>query len=153
MNEVCGPGTNGTTNAAIGNGSEFANTLTNESGGDGWFYDAARGLLGDVDTGLLLHYATGYPQSSCYRYVKKDPGKRVPPPEHMLRALIYPESGEPWLHAFMGGCNSQWWRRHKEALRLLAFMEAGGWKLMGLGNAGKNDGGGRAIKGNGRMDT
>lgn len=90
-------------------GSEFGNTLTSGSDRDSWFYNAAQGLLGDKDTGLHLHYLTGYPQSSCYAYVAKNPEKRRPPPEHLLWVIFRSDQGEPWVRAFMAGCTAKWW--------------------------------------------
>lgn len=76
-----------------------------------WFAPAAQALLGK-DAGLHLHYITGYPESSCYAYVARDPAKRRRPPEHFIRALIRSPQGEPFFLAFMDGCEAPWWQAH-----------------------------------------
>lgn len=74
-----------------------------QSGSD-WFPQAAKVILGK-DAGLHLHYLTGYPERSCYRYAS---GERAPP-ENFLRKLFHSSQGEPFHAAFMHGCGAQWW--------------------------------------------
>jgi hypothetical protein len=97
-----------------------------------WFAKAAWVVLGK-DAGLHLHYLTGYPESTCYAYVTKDPTKRRSPREHFLRKLIRSDQGEPFFNAFMEGCEALWWsewRRQRAvgaaALRAISKHESPG---------------------------
>jgi hypothetical protein len=116
----------------IGNDAGF--TPENGSDADDWFPDVAHDLLGDVDTGLQLHLLTGFSLSSCYAYVCKNPRNRRPVPERMLRALFKSDSGRAWHAAYMGRVNAPFWNDYQEAMKLMAFMRAGGWKLEGAGS-------------------
>lgn len=110
------------TNITLENGSGPLATLTSESDPDAWFFDAAQVLLGK-DAGLHLHYLTGYPQSTCYAYVAKDPRKRRPPPEHLLRVLCHSDQGEPWHDAFMHECKARWWIARQSERKLAALAQ------------------------------
>ena len=92
------------TNATPNIGNELSIALTSGSDPDAWFYEAARDLLGK-DAGLHLHYATGVPERSCYRYAS---GEREVP-VLMLRAILHSDQGAPFLAALMHGCAAQWW--------------------------------------------
>lgn len=111
------------TKATPATGSELQITLISES--DAWFFNAAHDLLGK-DAGLGLHVLTSYPQSTCYAYVAKNPESRRPPPEHMLRTLIYPDTGEPWFWAFMAPCQAQWWLDIKHAVAIKRAIDGVG---------------------------
>lgn len=110
--------------ATPADGSELSNTLASGSDRDGWFGNAARTLLGANDTGLLLHYLTGYPQSSCYAYVARNAEKRRPAPDHLVRKLIHSEQGEPWFNAYMDGCTAQWWLDMQDAVKIKRAIES-----------------------------
>lgn len=114
----------------IGNDAGF--TPENESDADGWFPNVARDLLGTNDTGMQLHLLTGLPLSSCYGYVCNDPKKRRPVSERLLRALFKGNNGQAWLAAYMKrAIGAPFWGDYEEAMRLVAFMKAGGWKREG----------------------
>lgn len=113
------------TNGALAGGSELSTTLASGSGRDAWFFDAAQVLLGK-DAGYTLHLITGYAESSCYAYTAKNSDKRRPVPEHMLRKLIHSEQGEPWLRAFMEGCDASWWADLQHALALKRAIDGVG---------------------------
>lgn len=81
-----------------------------------WFKDVARLLLGK-DAGLHLHYITGYPERSCYYYAK---GER-PLPGDFLHKLFRSPQGEPFLRAFMHGC--EWWQQVERARRIAAQID------------------------------
>lgn len=96
-------------------GSEFGNTPASGSDPEEWFYPAALALLGNKDTGQLLHYESGYPLSSCYAYTTDNAAKRRAIPDHLVRRLIHSERGEPWFNAYMHGCKAKWWiKRERE---------------------------------------
>lgn len=121
----------------IGNDSGF--TPECESNPYEWFPAAARDLLGDKDTGLLLHLESGFPLSSCYAYVKKEQPRAVP--DNLIRKLIHSDHGEPWHRAYMHGCKAQWWVKQQTERRLAElarsiFAELRN-ELEGAGNGSK----------------
>lgn len=77
--------------------------------GSEFFASVCKTIFGK-DAGLHLHYATGVPERSCYRYAS---GEREVP-VLMLRAILHSDQGEPFLAALMDGCAAQWWvdRQH-----------------------------------------
>ena len=97
-----------------------SDTPESESDRDAWFYNAAQSLLGK-DAGFGLHVLTGYPESTCYAYVARNPEKRRPPPEHLLWKLFNRDDGEPWHDAFMHGCKAKWWQRRQKERQLAAL--------------------------------
>lgn len=92
-------------------GSEKSDTLAGESNPHEWFYRAARSLLG-TDAGYGLHILTGYPESSCYAYVARDPAKRRRPPEHFIRKLCHVDEG--FYLAYMRDCRAPWWLEREQ---------------------------------------
>jgi len=74
--------------------------------GSEFFSNACRTIFGK-DAGLHLHYATGVPERSCYRYAS---GEREVP-VLVLRAILHSEQGAPFLAALMDECPAQWWLR------------------------------------------
>jgi hypothetical protein len=111
------------TNVTPAVGSEKSNAPASGSDPDEWFPKAAPILLGDKDTGLLLHYALGrvYPLSSCYAYVQRNRPRAVP--DHLVRKLIRSEQGEPWFRAYMDGCTAQWWLDVQDAIKIKRAIE------------------------------
>ena len=102
-------------NPATGNDSEFAPA----SGSDNpeWLYDAAWAVFGK-EAGAGLHYATGYPLSTCAAYVAHDPDKRRRASEHFVRRLIHSKQGAPFHAAFMHGCTADWWLEYQRYKRM-----------------------------------
>ena len=88
-----------------------------------WFPAASRTILGK-DAGLHLHYATGYPERSCYYYAS---GERAMP-AHFLRKLIHSDHGEPFFHAFMEGSTAPWWIDMQRRLRNADKLDRMEWK-------------------------
>lgn len=93
--------------------SETGITAQTGSGRDLVIANAAKTVLGK-DAGLHLHYITGFPERTCYRYAS---GEREPPMD-FLRALFHSPQGEPFLLAFMEGCTAPWWRSLREQRRV-----------------------------------
>lgn len=85
------------------------------SGSDDWFYEVAVAVFGRKDTGHLLHLATGWPRTSCYAFVARDPEQRRKLPEEFLRILFRSDHGAPFHDAFMSGGTSKWWSDHQRA--------------------------------------
>lgn len=112
----------GATSRAIASDSGTPPTVASDSGDGEWLAQAAQHLLGK-DAGLHLHYITGYPESSCYKYVAKDKDKRRSPPEHFLRALFHSPQGEPFFLAFMEGCRAEWFDDLKRARRIVSAID------------------------------
>jgi hypothetical protein len=106
------------TNANPQSGSERKSPTQNDSDDCGWFADLARPLLGK-DAGLALHYVTGFPESSCYKYASGD----RKPSGYLIRALLRSEQGAAWLAALMDGSDAEWWREHQRALRIIAQID------------------------------
>jgi hypothetical protein len=98
-------------------------------GSDDWFYGCATAVFGNKETGQLLHLATGWPRTSCYAFVTRDPGQRRKPPVEFLRILFRSDHGAPFHDAFMDGCNAAWWLdREREAevgRKVLAITDRG----------------------------
>lgn len=105
--------------APPGNGSD---PLASESAANEWFYEAARDLLGK-DSGYVLHILTGYPESSCYAYVAKNPQHRRRPREHFLRKLFATPQGRAFHAAFMAASGAPWWRDYERAQRITAQID------------------------------
>jgi hypothetical protein len=77
---------------------------------DDWFYPVAIDVFGSKDTGNLIHLATGWPRTSCYAFVAREPSQRRKPSPEFLRILFRSNHGQPFHAAFMHGCEAQWWR-------------------------------------------
>lgn len=75
---------------------------------DDWFYGAAVTVFGSKDTGQHLHLATGWPRTSCYAFVARDPEQRRKVPSEFLRVLFRSPHGAPFHRAFMHGCTARW---------------------------------------------
>jgi hypothetical protein len=87
-------------------------------GTDDWFYPVAVAVFGTKETGQLLHLATGWPRTSCYAFVARDPDQRRKPAPDFLRILFRSEHGRPFFLAFMDGSDAAWWRDHQRSIRL-----------------------------------
>ncbi len=107
------------TNATPEIGSDSGFTPGCGSDPDEWFPSAARDLLGEKDTGLMLHIESGFPLSSCYAYVKKEQPRAVP--DNLVRKLIHSDRGEPWHRAYMHGCKAKWWINRERERKLAAL--------------------------------
>lgn len=114
--------TPGSGKASADDGDDPSFALASENPHE-WFFVAARRLLGK-DAGYALHKLTGYPASSCYAYVARDPIKRRRPPEHFIRTLIHHQEGGPFLRAFMRGCTAPHWLAIERAERIVAQLDA-----------------------------
>lgn len=93
------------------------------SGTDDWFYDCAVAVFGAKETGLHLHLATGWPRTSCYAFVARDPDQRRKPSPEFLRILFRSDHGQPFHDAFMHGCTARWWLDHQRSMRLASAAE------------------------------
>lgn len=87
---------------------------------DDWFYAVAIAVFGDKETGGLLHLATGWPRTSCYAFVARDPDQRRKPSPEFLRILFRSEHGQPFHDAFMHGSTARWWLDRQRDARLAA---------------------------------
>ena len=116
-----------------------------------WFMRSAR-YVWPVGTPKALQFElekvdhVEYSDRTCRAWTSGD-GE---PPCHKLVLLLRGEEGRRFLDLAMEGAEPSWWREHLEARRKADLADA---FVMGLENAGQNDGDGRASKGNGRMDT
>lgn len=72
-------------------------------------------MFGAKETGLHLHLATGWPRTSCYAFMARDPDQRRKPSPEFLRILFRSDHGEPFFLAFMHGCDAKWWREYERA--------------------------------------
>lgn len=93
------------------------------SGIDDWFYGVAVAIFGDKETGHLLHLATGWPRTSCYAFVARDPDQRRKPSPEFLRILFRSDHGRPFFRAFMHGSDARWWRDLERAERIAAQID------------------------------
>lgn len=106
---------------AIDAGSESGIALSPEAGPnpecgtDDWFVLCAWAVFGRTDTGMQLHLATGWPRTSCYAFVAKDPEQRRKPNSDFLRILFRSNHGKPFRDAFMEGCTADWWSEEQRA--------------------------------------
>jgi len=78
--------------------------------GSEFFAGVCKTIFGK-DAGLALHYATGVPERSCYRYAS---GERDVP-ILVFRSLLHSEQGEPFFRALMEGCTAKWWLEFERA--------------------------------------
>lgn len=85
---------------------------------DDWFYAVAVGVFGLTETGLQLHYATGWPRTSCYAFVARAPEQRRKPSPQFLRILFRSDHGKPFHDAFMEGCTARWWTEDQRAVEV-----------------------------------
>lgn len=81
---------------------------------ENWFSDAVLRLLGTDKPGTALDCITElrFGDRNCQRYAAGD----VKPPAYFLRAILRGKHGEPFLHALMDGCESEWWLDHQRRL-------------------------------------
>lgn len=93
------------------------------NGTDDWFYGVAVTVFGTKETGAHLHLATGWPRTSCYAFVARDPDQRRKPPSEFLRILFCSDHGQPFFNAFMHGSNADWWGSMQRALRIAAQID------------------------------
>lgn len=89
-----------------------------------WFYDCAVAVFGAKETGYHLHLATGWPRTSCYAFVARDPEQRRKVNVEFLRVLFRSNHGRPFFDAFMHGSEAQWWGDLDRAQRLAAAIDA-----------------------------
>lgn len=85
------------------------------TGTDDWFYDCAVAVFGK-EPGQQLHLATGWPRTSCYAFVARDPAQRRKLHPDFLRILFRSDHGKPFRDAFMHGCEAEWWVDEQEAV-------------------------------------
>lgn len=87
--------------------SDFA--IASDSECRDWFYEAACDICGRKDAGYQLHLFTGWPLSSCRKFVAHDPAHRRRASPEFLRVLFRSKHGRPFWNAFMHGCDAEWY--------------------------------------------
>jgi hypothetical protein len=81
-----------------------------------WFFNVCVAVFGPKETGWHLHHVTGWPRTSCYAMVARDPEQRRKPPAEFLRLLFRTPQGAPFHAAYMHGNVAKWWLdREREA--------------------------------------
>ena len=108
-------------------GSDLPITSTDGSDDLRWFAKAARALL-SPDAGLALHYLTGVPESTCYRYARGDSQPSV----FLVRKLLHGPQGATWLNVVMDGCTATWWLEWQAVERRAAKLDEIRLKLEGM---------------------
>lgn len=106
-----------TTGEVASNSADQTGGISAQTGSE-FFAKVCKEILGK-DAGLHLHYATGVPERSCYRYAS---GEREVP-VLVLRALLHSEQGAPFLQALMHGCTAPWWLAFERERKLAAAAE------------------------------
>lgn len=89
-----------------------------------WFYDVAVAVFGSKETGYHLHLASGWPRTSCYAFVARDPEQRRKVNVEFLRVLFRSEHGQPFFRAFMHGSEARWFKDLERAERIADAVAA-----------------------------
>jgi hypothetical protein len=111
----------------VSEATEVAISSTDQAGaisaqtGSEFFASVCKAVFGK-DAGLHLHYATGVPERSCYRYAS---GQREVP-VLMLRAILHSDQGAPFMAALMDGCTAPWWLEFQRHRRMGAAADSAG---------------------------
>lgn len=105
--------------------TEEKSTFTDQtgSGENAWFVDLCKQIL-PKDAGLHLHYITGFPERTCYRYASGERGVSG----EFFRALLRSPQGQPFLNAIMHGSDAAWWSDLQRKIRNADRVDGAGFE-------------------------